>query len=236
MNEFNDGPLTLDEQIKIVSLMENPPEAAMVRKALRFYEPPGGMAYKWGDNTHLIEVLRHYASPQNEQELGQMLALIEGKTALLEIGSSFGGTLKRMASVMKKGARIVSVDMPVDATPKFLNPLHSLKTVCKQLSWLGANVELFVGDSHSQPVIDAVSNFAPYDFVFIDGDHSYEGMMADWKNYGPMGKVVGFHDVGGALPDCQRAWEEIKASGYRTEEFINRESKYMFGIGIVYRE
>ena len=40
MNEFNEGPMTLDEFIKIMSLFENPPEAAMVRKALRFYEVP----------------------------------------------------------------------------------------------------------------------------------------------------------------------------------------------------
>lgn len=239
-NEFNRGPLTLDEIMKIASLLENPPEAAMVRKALRFYELPLALreeeGYSWGENRTLMKMLLHYACPQNKEELAWMLSHIKGKNSLLEVGSNFGGTLKQMAAVLNKGARIVSVDLPIDSTPECLHPLASLKDVCWKLGLMGAKVDLIVGNSHDAEVVDAVRALGPFDFGFIDGDHSYEGVKADWENYGPMCKVVGFHDIGGPVADCKRFWDELKASGeYRVEECISHKNP-KFGIGIVYRE
>jgi hypothetical protein len=238
-NEFNQGPLTLDEMMKIVSLLENPPEAAMVRKALRFYEIPKTLTpkdYKWGENAGLAEAMQHFSCPQNPEELGWMLEHIKGKNSLLEVGSSFGGTLKRMASVMNKGAHIVSVDYPCDSTPKCLNPLDSLKDTCRKLSLLGANVNLIIGDSHDAEVVAAVRELAPFEFGFIDGDHSYEGVKLDWQNYGPLCKTVAFHDIGGPVEGCKRFWHELKATGqYRVEECTSHKNP-KFGIGIVYRE
>lgn len=238
VGEFNEGPLTLDEMIKIISLLENPPEAAMVRKALRFYEKPDSMSTcNWGGKTNIMEQMTHYALPQNRDELNFMLGVIKtiGARSLLEVGSNFGGNLKQMASVMPKGSLIVSVDLPCDDTPKYLNPLATLKAACRELSLLGAKVELFIGNSHSAHVVEAVRKFAPFDFAFIDGDHSYEGVKADWENYGPMAKVVGFHDIGGAVEGCRRFWQELKETGkYRTEEITGRGS--CFGIGVVYKK
>jgi predicted O-methyltransferase YrrM len=36
------------------------------------------------------------------------------------------------------------------------------------------------------------------DFLFIDGDHRYEGVLADWRDYAPLvrpGGLVAFHDI-----------------------------------------
>lgn len=240
MNEFTTGPLTLQEMIKIASLMENPPEAEGVRRALRFYDVPEGLKHgpwKWGTNEGLRKTLYHYVLPQAEQELQWMCEYIKGCTSLLEIGSNFGGALERMAGVMPKGSLIVSVDAAMDETPKFLNPVDSLKDVCRRLSIMGANVELFIGDSHSKSVIDAVSHYAPFDFCFIDGDHSYKGIKADWENYGPMARMVGFHDIHGALEEPRRFWQDLKATGeYRTAETMSDDVTRAFGIGIVFRE
>ena len=237
MSEFTGGPLTLAEMLKIVSLLENPPEAAMVRKALRFYEVPERLhdaGFKWGQIEDIRKVMMHYLNPQNPDELDWMLDYVKGATSLLEVGSSFGGTLAKMASVMKKGAKIVSVDAAMDETPLFLNPAASLKETCRQIAALGASVELLIGDSHSSQVVDRVSHYAPFDFVFIDGDHTYDGVKADWENYGPMGTIVGFHDIG-CVPEVNRFWEELKAKGnYRIEEQMAKEKG--FGIGVVFRE
>lgn len=229
------GPLTLDEMIKIFSLLENPPEAATIRKALRFYTAPDIKEYKWGNNSDIARTLHHFACQQDQWEMDEVLKVIDGSGSMLEIGSCFGGSLKQWASVMNRGATIVSVDLPYASTPAFMNSKDSLKDVCHKISLLGANVELIFGDSHSEAIVEAVNNFAPYDFVFIDGDHSYDGMKRDWESYGPMGRIVGFHDIGGPLEDCVRCWKDIQAScGYKTREIVNGDRKY--GIGLVFRE
>lgn len=238
MSDFSEGDLTLEETMKIISLLENPPEAKHVRKALGLYKVPDGLEFKWGTNAELMTVLRHFDNPQVPWELDKMLKIVAGKRSVLEIGSNFGGTLKRMASVMPKGSRIVSVDLPCDSTPKFLRPLSSLKDTCKKIGMMGGNVELLIGDSHDPEMVAAVGKYAPYDFGFIDGDHTYEGAKADWQNYGPMCKIVGFHDVAGSILGCATLWRELKASEeyhYRCEEFISGGTPTM-GIGIIYRE
>lgn len=57
---------------------------------------------------------------------------------------------------------------------------------------------LFEGDGTTREMIDRVAEFGPYDFIFIDGDHTYNGVKADWENYKDMvapGGAVGFHDT-----------------------------------------
>jgi predicted O-methyltransferase YrrM len=43
----------------------------------------------------------------------------------------------------------------------------------------------------------AANDPAPVDFVFIDGDHSFEGLQADWEGWSPLvavGGLVALHD------------------------------------------
>jgi hypothetical protein len=51
----------------------------------------------------------------------------------------------------------------------------------------------------------------------------------DWNDYGPLAKVVAFHDI--ASDTIKDFWAELKRE-YRTEERIDS----FMGIGIVYRE
>lgn len=62
-----------------------------------------------------------------------------------------------------------------------------------------------------------------YDFIFIDGDHSYEGVKSDFINYRPLlstGGCIAFHDIvdtpttRNAGQGVFRFWSELKAQNY----------------------
>ena len=61
---------------------------------------------------------------------------------------------------------------------------------------------------------DAVKNWTlPIDVLFIDGDHTYEGVRDDWNNFSPFvkkGGVVYFHDCDATSPGIVKLFSEIK--------------------------
>ena len=81
-----------------------------------------------------------------------------------------------------------------------------------------------------------------YDFCFIDGDHSYDGVMADWNNLGKHAKkMTVFHDIYGHEYDeygggTVKAWQDIASATSDSEHIVF--SKYpdkWMGIGIIAR-
>ena len=183
--EWTTGEITLDEMIKLLSIIENPDGAANVRKALRFYEAPEMTDWKVTPLVDFMPALKRYDCPYSKEELEPMLDLVKGAKAVLVVGAGFGGVLKRMAALMPKGSTLVAVENPDSDVPAYLNRTASLKETCRQLCVLGAKVELFLGDSHADKLVRAVEAFAPYDFIFMNGD------QLDADNYGPMGYVMG---------------------------------------------
>jgi predicted O-methyltransferase YrrM len=172
---------------------------------------------------------------QNTIEHERFCALLrkEEVRSYLEIGSKFGGSLYRVSLALPPGSKLVAVDLPVG------DSIASLKSCVQFLQAGGHEARLVLGDSTDAEVVERVRAHGPYDCVFIDGNHLLPFVMKDWANYGPMGKIVAFHDIswkgprpGKASIDVPQFWEAIKID-YRHEE-IRLEARDN-GIGVLWR-
>lgn len=211
---------------KVISLLENPPEEGQIRDILDTYAGPRDFA-RYGSYFDFIEC------SQDMLELAQMLEFVKGSHSLLDIGSRYGETLRRMSEVLAPRSTVVAVDWPlVDGLDPIFNPRASLEAKAEEILRMGHRVHVGFGDSHASNIIEHVRGLGPFDFGFIDGDHSYEGVKADWENYSPMCAVMGFHDIINNH-GCLKFWKEISAK-YRTTELINYAGRRMLGIGIVF--
>lgn len=171
---------------------------------------------------------------QDPEEMDWLLRMVTGAKSILEIGSCFGHSLRLLASAAAPGARICSIDLGhgTHALKGEDTGAHLLRRVAS-LREQGFDAEVLLSDS-SHPMAHLWAQWkGPFDFVFIDGDHSYAGSAGDWEMYGKLGKVVGFHDIAYEGHEVRQLWAEIKSSGeYRTDEKICSR----MGIGIVYRK
>jgi predicted O-methyltransferase YrrM len=181
---------------------------------------------------------------QDEAEISAFADLVrsEGVRSYLEIGSKFGGSLKRVADVMPVGSRIVSVDLP-KGTKAWVQSEPSLRGVIDGLKKDGYDAHLIWGNSQDAKVIDRVRNLGPYDCILIDADHRLPGVTADWDNYASMGSIIAFHDIAwrrapewaGTRIDVPEIWNQLKA-GYRHKEFIMCPTGKNNGIGVLWRQ
>lgn len=159
---------------------------------------------------------------QNQEELYWWLSKIQGAKSILEIGSAHGHTLSMMARFSVANSKIRTIDMGLD--------MDGLGNAVMGLLKAGHDADLFFGDSTSKEAVEWARKNGPYDVVFIDGGHDFPVCRLDWENYGPMGKIVGFHDIHHPHHDVRHLWEEIKKT-HKTDELA---VSYM-GIGVVYQ-
>jgi hypothetical protein len=77
------------------------------------------------------------------------------------------------------------------------------------------------------------------DFLFIDGDHTLEGVRSDYDMYSPLVKPSGtiiFHDICVHRPEfnchVDKFWNELK-KGREYWEFIENPDQGLYGIGVI---
>lgn len=159
---------------------------------------------------------------------------------ILEIGTGSGGTLFLYTTIAAPEASIISIDLP---KPSIGAGYPAFKaTLFKSFEWNGQRIHLLRADSHdfnTLAEIRTILSDCQVDLLFIDGDHSYEGVKKDFEMYSPLvrkGGVVVFHDiVPCSLPntDVAQFWTEVSGQ-YQHSQIVKGSEHEGFGIGILY--
>ncbi len=177
----------------------------------------------------------------------EILALLEILVKLkpqriLEIGTERGGTLFLWTYIATEDATIISLDLhPGHYTFGHSYPYWK-ENVYKNFKFLDQRIHLIRGNSHDLRTLRSVIAVLDgmLDFLFIDGDHTYEGLKKDFEMYSPLvrrGGIIAFHDIVNGPPEkvggVPRFWSEIKHS-YRHIELVKDWDQGGFGIGVLY--
>ncbi len=170
---------------------------------------------------------------QVPSELEKMMKLYR-KTkpkTVLEIGCWDGGTLKEWMTAHTPDV-LVAVDLE-----------HRNRSAYPE--WLHADTSFYwyADDSKSERAVKAMQSHAPYDWVFIDGDHGDDAVAADVQNCLPLvrkGGLMLLHDVqagdyfGGDDYGPRKELRKLAAQGYLTWEWVDPEPMgWAHGIGVV---
>jgi cephalosporin hydroxylase len=184
------------------------------------------------------------APNQNRSEIAALLERLAARrpAVLCEIGTAEGGTLFLFARVARPDARLLSIDLR--NTPGRAERLRSLVRPGQQLT-------CFEGNSHDVEVVRRFRDWLGSDrleFLFIDGDHTVEGVERDFEIYGPSvrdGGLVAFHDI---VPDFRTRygvdtgndaggvamyWQRLKSRYPRAVELVEHRLQDGRGIGLI---
>ena len=158
-----------------------------------------------------------------------------------EIGLKDGGNTLLFLRALPDVETMISLDILV----------HNEGRI-RSLTRPGQRFVCIEGDTHSRKVrrkLERTLRGQRFDMLFIDGDHSYEGVKQDHKEYKSLvrdGGLIAFHDI---VPDhrgaqgyehtgncyaggVHRYWAEFKDQ-YTHWEFVESWDQNGFGIGVI---
>jgi predicted O-methyltransferase YrrM len=200
------------------------------------------------DSSALIDALwrSHFFRPlQKQSEILRLLKIVRSRRpgAICEIGAAGCGTTFLLAREAANDATIVTLDLAFTASRRAALSCFALaeqKLFCLQ------------EDSHHPVTVRRLTDCLEgkeLDLLYLDGDHSYEGIKADFELYSPFvkrGGMIVFHDI---VPDFKtrygietssyvggvpRFWKELKVAYETVEELIEDPEQDGYGLGIIY--
>lgn len=161
----------------------------------------------------------------------------QGVKNFMEIGTDQGGSFAIWSKLSEDGIRI-SVDLPYG--PYGVDN-YDVNKRDEHLKSLGSNVHTIHGSSHEINIKEQVKGLlgeTQLDFLFIDGDHTYEGVKKDYEMYKEFVKIGGwiaFHDIKDTefhrSANCRvdKLWNELVGNKV---EFLEESSSFG-GIGFI---
>lgn len=192
----------------------------------------------------IVALARANHALQREGELEQLVDIVRehAPSTVLEIGTFRGGTLAAWCQCAADDALLIGVDMP---GAEFGGGwAQGDEPRIKGFARERQRVELVAGDSHTPAVqwkVDDLLGDREVDFLFIDGDHTFDGVKADFENYESFvapGGIIVFHDVVPypEVPRCEvdRFWREHILPAHPEAIEIRTDGDYAgCGIGVI---
>jgi predicted O-methyltransferase YrrM len=180
---------------------------------------------KWSSLTELVDAAYKYIPPdQNPQELLAILCLLKQRKPeirnALEIGTG-NGCMAYLVTQIFPECLFLTIDSNLWGVQQFY------------VNHLGKHIITEHLDSHLESTRREIATKAwPIDFLFIDGDHSYEGVKKDYAMYSPFlskENLTVFHDIKDSKLGVGKFWRKL--SGNKTEFTFDSRDKY--GVGVL---
>lgn len=179
------------------------------------------------DDIELMQVL---------SEFDPLLAIYRDRAPrrILEVGSWQGGTLRAWLQESEPPPELVVAVDPNHQRPELYDGWRRGAT----------ELEVITGSSLDPAVQATLRRLVPFDWLFIDGDHTDHAVRQDVqlaRELAGKDAVLVLHDIalgagGNGWPDVARVFAELQAEGLMTERFVEEpySGPWGHGIGVVY--
>ncbi len=184
--------------------------------------------------------IRAYQSQWEVTELAKLVQSTKPRV-IVEIGTYRGGTLWVWCRSNKTARKIVSIDLPEG---EFGGGYDERRAALYQLFVSDRRTELCLlrGNSHdagTRTRLEAILDGDSIDSLFLDADHTYEGVEADFASYAAMvrtGGIIAFHDTNTTRGrhEVHLFWKKLSDS-HKHVNIVERSEAEGNGIGVIFK-
>ena len=166
---------------------------------------------------------------QNPAEIGALCDLLRlnPPQVIVEIGTSQGGTLYLFSRLVAPGGLVISIDKPGEpgSVRAVMRSVYQTFGKSRGTKVIALDRDSHCSETHAE--LERLLAGRSIDLLFIDGDHRYEGVKADYLTYRQWvadNGIIALHDI--AIREQHRTiqvprfWQELKSSSLSYEEFV----------------